>query len=1127
MKFPKTKSIILIKIFMLSLSFYSIAKDIHVAKNGNDANAGTQASPYLTIGKAANVSVAGDVIIIHAGTYREFVNPPRGGTSDAVRITYKSGAGEQVFIKGSEVVNTWVNVGGNVWKKDLPVSFFNGYNPYTLNVSGFFQNYGQWHHRGDVYLNNGVLDERQTIGEVNTTANTWFTSTAGTTTSITANFGSANPNTQLTEINARESIFFTTAINVDYITIDGLRFLHAAPNWQAPNTSITPGPSFISHIGAVGSKMGKAWIVQNCEVQYSKTAGIMFGESPDDLANFSNVTAFGDHIIRNNTVTRCGEYGIVGQRCLSRSHILSNRVEKINYRNEFGGYETAGIKCWGTSDILIENNLVREVTATQNTATSQSYCIWIDYSNQGARITRNYLEAGPMTTTTMFIEADMGPTLIDNNIIVDRPNAPIFIYSAGTILVHNLFINSNFDYAIQQFGNGGAGARFVNTLAPHSLTFTNGNTRCEINNNKMYNNIFAGGAGPINFSKNQGTGNVVDRNLYIDGTTASANHTNVKTSAYNFTHTITDTPTGLNLTFNIDNSFTGIATQYVNPALIGIIPLANQSIETELGAGITVNTDFNALSRTAANPKVGPLENIVSGNNTISIGNAVLPTPITGTVNVAVTGVSVSPTSASVAVGANTTLTPTVAPANATNNTVTWTSSNTAIATVNASGVVTGVAAGTATITVKTNDGNFTATTAITVTAVSSGQNPFGGTARAIPGTVESEDYDTGGQGVAYSDAEVANQGGTVYRATEGVDVGASASEGGFIVGWTVANEWLEYTVNVATAGDYTLGFRYAALNTAGNIHVEFNGVNKTNTVSLPSTGGWDTFQTVNKTVTLAAGVQIMRVFIESAGYNLNRLTFAAIASNQNPFGGTARNIPGVVESEDYDTGGQGIAYSDNEPANQGGTIYRGTEGVDVGASVSEGGNVVGWTVANEWLEYTVNVPTAGNYNMAIRYAALNTAGNIHVEFGGVNKTNTVSLPATGGWDTFQTITRTVALSAGVQIMRVFIESAGYNLNKLTFTTGAARMGVEEEATDHTILVYPNPVSGDEFTILVGKYNDPATVKIMDIMGKPVYEIKTEENSLKLNKKVLPSSGIYIISVLGDDKLKTAKIILE
>jgi uncharacterized protein YjdB len=85
-------------------------------------------------------------------------------------------------------------------------------------------------------------------------------------------------------------------------------------------------------------------------------------------------------------------------------------------------------------------------------------------------------------------------------------------------------------------------------------------------------------------------------------------------------------------------------------------------------------------------------------------------------VNVAVTGVTVSPTSASFAAGASQQLTATIAPANATNQTVAWTSSNTAVATVNASGLVSGVAAGTATITVTTQDGAKTATSSITVT---------------------------------------------------------------------------------------------------------------------------------------------------------------------------------------------------------------------------------------------------------------------------------------------------------------------------------------------------------------------------------------------------------------------------
>jgi uncharacterized protein YjdB len=88
------------------------------------------------------------------------------------------------------------------------------------------------------------------------------------------------------------------------------------------------------------------------------------------------------------------------------------------------------------------------------------------------------------------------------------------------------------------------------------------------------------------------------------------------------------------------------------------------------------------------------------------------------TANVPVTGVTVSPTSATLNVGATQQLTATVAPSNATNKNVSWSSSNTAVATVNSSGVVSGVAAGNATVTVTTQDGNKTATSAITVSSI-------------------------------------------------------------------------------------------------------------------------------------------------------------------------------------------------------------------------------------------------------------------------------------------------------------------------------------------------------------------------------------------------------------------------
>ncbi|WP_369378799.1 Ig-like domain-containing protein [Lysinibacillus fusiformis] len=84
--------------------------------------------------------------------------------------------------------------------------------------------------------------------------------------------------------------------------------------------------------------------------------------------------------------------------------------------------------------------------------------------------------------------------------------------------------------------------------------------------------------------------------------------------------------------------------------------------------------------------------------------------------NVAVTGMAVDPTTLTVAEGATKSIVANVVPVNATNKAVTFTSSDNAIATVNAQGVVAGVAEGSATITATTVDGGFTATTAVTVT---------------------------------------------------------------------------------------------------------------------------------------------------------------------------------------------------------------------------------------------------------------------------------------------------------------------------------------------------------------------------------------------------------------------------
>ena len=195
------------------------AREIHVAKTGNDGNPGSVESPYLTIGKSAEEAQPGDTVVVHAGTYREWVKPRRGGRDESRRIVYRAAAGEDVLVKGSEQIASWVNQGGGVWIVQLPQRFFGAYNPYALNLSGGWLHYGQWLHRGDVYLNGEALCERKSPEEVKQQANTWCCRATDANTTIWANFGKANPNALLAEINVRESVFMPAQSGLGYIVV--------------------------------------------------------------------------------------------------------------------------------------------------------------------------------------------------------------------------------------------------------------------------------------------------------------------------------------------------------------------------------------------------------------------------------------------------------------------------------------------------------------------------------------------------------------------------------------------------------------------------------------------------------------------------------------------------------------------------------------------------------------------------------------------------------------------------------------------------------------------------------------------------------------------------------------------
>ena len=525
-------------------------------------------------------------------------------------------------------------------------------------------------------------------------------------------------------------------------------------------------------------------------------------------------------------------------------------------------------------------------------------------------------------------------------------------------------------------------------------------------------------------------------------------------------------------------------------------------------------------------------------------------------------------------------------------------------------------AAGTYTVTVTATDEYGKTGTASGTVVISNGDTPYGGTPWPVPGIVQAENFDNGGAGVAYYTPHPGT-GGDPYRGTE---IGIQATGdvgGGHNVGWIYATEWLNYTINVAATGTYVLALRVASGGQGGTFHVDFGGVNETGTLTVPNTGGWQTYVTLTTDVQLTAGQQIMQFDLDTAGvtgyvgnFNWSQLTtpalavsagsnfsvnagatatfagtisggvgpytygwtfgdgstssgsltpshvyanpgtytasltaqdtvgdvgsssvavtvndvpptvsliaptvggvgsvesftasatdispadqaagfayswnfgdggtatgaspshaFAAagtytvtvtatdeygktgtasgtvvISNGDTPYGGTPWPVPGIIQAENFDNGGEKVSYYDPYPGNVGGA-YRNTDIAIQATSDVGGGHNVGWIYATEWLNYTINVAATGTYVLALRVASGGQGGTFHVDFGGVNETGTLTVPNTGGWQTYVTLTTDVQLTAGQQIMQFDFDTAGatgyvcnFNWSQLTVVTTA------------------------------------------------------------------------------------------
>lgn len=614
--------------FLIIAAAVVSAREYHVAIHGNDANEGSSSKPFRTINHAAQLAQPGDIVTVHGGTYREWVNPVRGGESDQKRITYRAADGEKVEIKGSEVITGWKKEKEGIWSVSIPNSFFKDYNPYKDSIFGdWFNRMGRIHHTGEVFLNGKSLYEKETLAKViSPVANTqlkdaegstytWYCESDQANTRIWANFHDHNPNGELVEISTRRTVFFPEKPGVNYITISGFHISQAATQWGAPTAE---------QVGMVATHWNKGWIIENNMISDSKCSGITLGKDRStghnvwsaDIGNVNNdgnihyievvfntlrngwnKDHVGSHIVRNNTIFNCEQTGICGSMGAAFSIIENNHIYNIYTKRQFSGAEIGGIKFHAAIDTQIKRNRIHDAGRG----------IWLDWMAQGTRVSGNLFYNNSMED--IFFEVDHGPFVVDNNIFLSA--ASIRTQSEGGAYVHNLIAG-----VVQMWPDPN---RFTPYFLPHS-TDMKALTTIMSGDDRFYNNILVGlGIGksaPDHGLKTYNKAKLpvwISGNLYYNGALPSSKDVNFSNdSIFNPQVKLLEGENGyLQLTLN--DSYRNQQLKQITTSLLGKAKIPKAAFDNPDGTPITIDTDFFGNKRSETNPSAGPFENLTAG----------------------------------------------------------------------------------------------------------------------------------------------------------------------------------------------------------------------------------------------------------------------------------------------------------------------------------------------------------------------------------------------------------------------------------------------------------------------------------------------------------------------------------
>jgi hypothetical protein len=388
--------------------------------------------------------------------------------------------------------------------------------------------------------------------------------------------------------------------------------------------------------------------------------------------------------------------------------------------------------------------------------------------------------------------------------------------------------------------------------------------------------------------------------------------------------------------------------------------------------------------------------------------------------------------------------------------------------------------------------------------------NPWiygGGPPVNLPGQIEAENYNAGGQGVAYNDSDPVNIGGQ-YRPTEGVDI-EGCSEGGYDIGFIQPGEWLKYDVNVTQAGPYLLEVRLAAPSAQLALHVEVDGVNVSGPITAPNTGGYQIWQTVAVTTTpLTVGAHTVRVYMDGTGFNFNYLKFSIPSS---PLAGQTLTLQannGLFVSSENGGGPMNSNRTAVGPWEQFLVVDAGSGTV----ALKNSGKYVSSQNGQQAITCQDTVISALNHFALVFNSdgtlSLRGSNGLYVSSENGTAPMTCNRTAIGSWEEFN-----YTASGATAALR---------------KTNALAKGATTDALGATeITAYPNPVV-NQLTYVLPPALQSHVLSVHSLTGQLLFQqtYNTASSVNTVDASAWPA-GVYIVTVAGNNLTKNFKIVKQ